>query len=594
MALENFSSIPSPDHSTSSVPSSPSPDPSPPHSVDSSAGIAVGRVKAPRGTSGYTFITKDTELVKIGEFVTYQIMDDSDVTRLVLGRVISRESIREYPVSYLSLVDISPDEILNATGIDSYSPLFEVDVSIIGYYHTAFKFVNPRLPPLQGTKIFLATDAHLRSVLGRGGHAGTGYNEEGTEERGVMIGATGDIPDRQEGNALMGYLLNRPGKRVPISLDVGELVSKHLAVLAATGSGKSYSVGVLLEELMGRYNKAAVLVLDPHSEYSTLNEMRNLKDNPLVGDDYLPEVRVLTEDDIRIRYSDLESPDWRGILKDASDKMLNLLHDSLTRLKRRGKFSFSDIISELESVREESNASSIDGLNWRLRAHARKKIFSTGEYTPLQDILRPGLLSIIDMSELEEGHQQLIASILLRRILQARIKTKKERVTDGEFHLPYPVFIVLEEAHRFAPASGDSRAKHVLKTILSEGRKFGVGTCLVTQRPGKLDSDVLSQCMTQIIMKIINPSDQDNIKQSVEAVTADLLDELPSLTTGQAVVVGSAINTPVTISVRERYTIPGGSSSNAPREWKDHHEVQQSRKERETAPLIQTRDRELF
>ena len=84
---------------------------------------------------------------------------------------------------------------------------------------------------------------------------------------------------------------------------------------------------------------------------------------------------------------------------------------------------------------------------------------------------------------------------------------------------------MLEEAHRFAPASGDSRAKRVLKTILSEGRKFGVGTCLVTQRPGKLDSDVLSQCMTQIIMKIINPSDQDNIKQSVEAITADLMQE---------------------------------------------------------------------
>jgi len=534
-------------------------------------GVAVGRVKAPRGTTGYSFITKDTDLVKIGEFLYYQVTDESGTRRNVLGRATSRESIRDFPDSYLSLVDVSPDEILQTTGIDGYSPLFEVEVSIVGYFHDIFKFVNPRIPPLQGTKVYLASDDHLRFVLGRGG--------------------------REEGTALIGYLLNRPGERVPISLDVGELVAKHLAVLAATGSGKSYTVGVLLEELMGTFNRAAVLVLDPHSEYATLSEMRNLKDNPLVNEGYLPEVKVLSEEDIRIRYSDLESTDWSGILKDASDKMLNLLHESLSRLGRgrNKRFGFAEIMEDIGSVRDDSNSSSVDGLSWRLKAHAKKKLFSTGEYTPLREILRPGLLSIIDISELEEGHQQLIASILLRKILKARIKTKKDTISDDDEHyLPYPVFVVLEEAHRFAPASGESRAKKVLKTILSEGRKFGVGTCLVTQRPGKLDSDILSQCMTQVIMKIINPADQDNIKQSVESVTADLLDELPSLTTGQAVVVGSAINTPVTVSIRERYTRPGGSSSNAPREWKDYQEVQMVREDRETSPILNQRDRELF
>jgi len=316
----------------------------------------------------------------------------------------------------------------------------------------------------------------------------------------------------------------------------------------------------------------------------------------LVNSNYSPMVKVFSENDIKIRYSDLESPDWRGILKDASDKMLNLLHEALRHLRKQSsrRYGFSEISAELESMRDDTNSSSIEGLMWRLRAHAKKTIFSTGEYTPLVDMLKPGLLSIIDMSELEESHQQLIASILLRRILQARIKTKKEKKTEGEFYLPYPVFVVLEEAHRFAPASGESRAKKVLKTILSEGRKFGVGSCLVTQRPGKLDSDVLSQCMTQIIMKIINPSDQDNIKQSVEAVTADLLDELPSLTTGQAVVVGAAINTPVTIQVRERFTRPGGTSSNAPQEWIEFQKEQLRREKRENAPLLKMQDKELF
>jgi uncharacterized protein len=567
-------------------------------------GTPVGRVRAPQGTTGYSFITRDTDRVRIGEFVYYSVSDDSGKERWVLGRVTGREAVREYPVSYLSLVEIAPEDILRSIGSEDFTPLFDVEVTIIGYHDKTFGFVNPRLPPHQGTMVCLASDDHLKAVLGSG--------------------------ERGQGNALIGYLLNRPGNRVPLSIDVGEVVSKHLAVLAATGSGKSYTVGVLLEELMGTHNRAAVLVLDPHSEYATLAEMGNLTDNPLVGnrvgfistskstsDGYLPTVKVITEEDIKVRYVDLESADWAGILKDASDKMLNILHESLRRLGKRGGmtglegetgrsdsgtrsgtgrnvFGFADIMAELEAVRDDNNSMSIDGLRWRLRAHARKKIFSTGEYTPLREMLRPGQLTIIDMSELEEGHQQLIASLLLRKILQARIKTKKDKVTDGEFHLPYPVFIVLEEAHRFAPASGESRAKRVLKTILSEGRKFGVGTCLVSQRPGKLDSDILSQCMTQIIMKIINPSDQENIKQSVEAVTADLLDELPSLTTGQAVVVGSAINTPVTVRIRERYTRPGGSSSNAPREWREYQESGMRREEQEQAPVTRNRDRELF
>lgn len=538
-------------------------------------GTPVGRVKASSGAAEYSFITRDTDRISIGEFVYYLIRDGSGSDRTVLGRVTDRKVIREYPENYLSLVDVPPRRILAITGVDTFIPLYLVDVTIIGYRDRVFGFVNPRLPPHQGTMIYLASDTHLRTVLGGGG--------------------------RGEGSALIGHLLNRSGERVPVSLDVDKVVSKHLAVLAATGSGKSYCVGVLLEELMSRYNRAAVLVLDPHGEYHTLREMRNLagSGNPLVDGSYIPEVQILAEDDIKVRYADLEPADWSGILKDASDKMLNLLHEALRRLKRAGggtPYGFPDIITELETarLRNEQDAMSIDGLLWRLRAYARKRIFSRSEYTPLREILRPGLLTVIDMSELEEGHQQLIASLLLRKILQARIRTKKERITEGEHYLPYPVFVVLEESHRFAPASGESRAKHVLKTILSEGRKFGVGACLVSQRPGKLDSDVLSQCMTQIIMKIINPTDQDNIKRSVEAVTADLLTELPSLTTGQAVVVGAAVTTPMTVRIRERYTRPGGSSGNAPDEWRQYRQMEHGRHMREEEPVRRPRDRELF
>ena len=542
---------------------------------DVEEGVPVGRVKAPEGNAGYIFITRDTDRVRLGEFVYYLVKDDEDNEIKVLGRVTDRKSLRVYPDGYLSLNNISPEQILSSLGVKEHPPLFEVNVSILGYYQNG-GFINPRIQPLHGKVVYLATDSYLSKVLGSG--------------------------ERKTGKALIGYLLNRPVERVPITLDVKELVSRHLAVLAATGAGKSYTVGVILEELLGKYNKAAVLVLDPHGEYSTLQQMKNWNaSNPLADSDYTPDVRVVGEENINISYSDLENADWRIILKDASDKMMNILFDALGKLKKqiwekreRPRFGLKEIITEVESIEDKNSAMSRDALIWRLKSYANRKIFSGEPSTGLRDIFMPGHLTIIDMSELEETDQQLIAAMILRRTLRARIKTKKEHLTEGEWYLPYPVFVVLEEAHRFAPAAGESRSKSILKTILSEGRKFGVGTCLISQRPGKLDSDVLSQCMTQIIMKVVNPSDQQNIRISVESVTEDLIDELPSFTTGQAVVVGAAINTPVVIQVRKRLTEPGGSSSDAPQEWEEFLKGQARREKEDSALLIGGTDKDVF
>jgi hypothetical protein len=113
---------------------------------------------------------------------------------------------------------------------------------------------------------------------------------------------------------------------------------------------------------------------------------------------------------------------------------------------------------------------------------------------------------------------------------------------------------------------------------------MGVG--LITQRPGKLDSDVLSQCMSQFLMRIVNPVDQESLKYGVEAAGRDLLKELPALTKGQVIVSGACVNTPVLCQVRKRKTKHGGETMNAPEAWlgyfQPHH--QQARK-LEQAPM---------
>jgi len=126
-----------------------------------------------------------------------------------------------------------------------------------------------------------------------------------------------------------------------------------------------------------------------------------------------------------------------------------------------------------------------------------------------------------------------------------------------------------------------------LITLFAEGRKFGVGVGLITQRPGKLDADVLSQCMTQFIMRIVSPIDQDTIAKTVEGAGRRMLDELPSLTKGQVIVSGVAINTPVMCQVRKRLTRHGGETIDAPAEWASYHSAtSRARRDEERAVLI--------
>jgi hypothetical protein len=180
----------------------------------------------------------------------------------------------------------------------------------------------------------------------------------------------------------------------------------------------------------------------------------------------------------------------------------------------------------------------------------------------------PGQCTVIQLNEVDQREQQVIVATLLRRTYQARVDTVKAKAGRGDkTYIPYPVFCLLEEAHNFAPANADVVSSDVLKTVLGEGRKFGVSIGLISQRPGKLDADVLSQCMTQCIMRITNPIDQARIAESVESVGRDLLRELPSLSKGQVIVSGASVNTPVLLRVRRRLTTHGGESIDAPEEW---------------------------
>ncbi|MFM7218801.1 MAG: ATP-binding protein [Nodosilinea sp.] len=556
------------------------------HPTISPQAEVIGTVKGPGETGNqYVFITADTGQVKIGEFVYYTAPSSGTAdSPQILGKISQRRLIDHLPDRLFADPDISPEAIAALVGFAHPNPeLYEVTVEVIGYFHPGLGFINPRLAPNPGARVYLADDHSLRQIINK-------------------------RPPQSIGSAHIGSLLLRPGGRVPVSLDVKELVSTHMAILAGTGSGKSYTAGVLIEELLSPYNRAAVLIFDPHGEYGTLTDMRG---HPSFASDdgYSPEVKILTPDDIRIRMSSLDYYDILTLLPDMSDRQQAILNKGFSLLgKHRVKGSehrwdAQDLISACyeadRSTDDEGNektGSSAPALEWKLGKLERSDYFHRFEHLAPKDLFTPGQATVLQMNEISQEEQQVICAAVLRQSYQARMNTAKEKISpEDENYLPYPVFILIEEAHRFAPAHEPSRCKQILRTILSEGRKFGMGVGLITQRPGKLDSDVLSQCMSQFLMRIVNPVDQESLKYGVEAAGRDLLQELPALTKGQVIVSGACVNTPVLCQVRQRQTQHGGETMDAPATWLRYFQPGQQQSRRlEQAPLARAKSAETF
>jgi hypothetical protein len=125
-----------------------------------------------------------------------------------------------------------------------------------------------------------------------------------------------------------------------------------------------------------------------------------------------------------------------------------------------------------------------------------------------------------------------------------------------------PFLLIVEEAHNYCPERGLGSAvsSNILRTIASEGRKFGMGLCVVSQRPAKVDKNIISQCNTNIILKVTNPNDLKAIIQSVEGLTSQTYREIQRLPIGVALISGASIQIPIMMEVRTRETNHGGKS----------------------------------
>lgn len=349
-------------------------------------------------------------------------------------------------------------------------------------------------------------------------------------------------------SALLGRI---EGSEIAVRADLQELLSKHLAVLAKTGAGKSYTVGVLLEEIIEQ--KIPLVIIDTHGEYSSLrfpnddaHDKKRLKAYEIKPKSYAQQIN---------EYSGLSVPGTLPLtLRDSftPNEIISILPTKLSNSQRALLYAS---IKDLDHVNLDSvigEVASQDGphkypILSQLEIVRESGIFSA-QGMRAADFVVAGKATIINLKGIGPDIQQMIVSKLLKDLFHAR------KISDVPPHL-----VVLEEAHNYCPERGfgEQKTSEIVRLIASEGRKFGMGLCIVSQRPARLDKSVLSQVNAQIILKVTNPNDLKAVTSSVEGLTSEYEEEIKRLRVGTAIISG-VTDMPLLVSVRPRRSKHGG------------------------------------
>ena len=365
----------------------------------------------------------------------------------------------------------------------------------------------------------------------------------------------------REGNIYLGVL---EGHSIPVYMDSGKFIGKHVSVLAKTGAGKSYTVAVILEELLK--TGMPIVVIDPHGEYNTL---------AVENDDY----------DTMVKYNERLGKGGKGVVKAASyagkvveyvanphvnqdaqrlilkpefdveelcdimpmslgDKQKSILYEALKELEGTN-YSLNDIIDVVEREPTRVKWKLVSGLE----TLSESGVFS-GEPINYEELVQKGRVSVVNLAGVTPRIQELLVAKLARDLFDQR---RMGRLPE--------LFFLIEEAHNFCPERGfgDTLSSGILRNIASEGRKFGFKLGVVSQRPARIDKNVLSQCNTQVILKVTNPNDLRAISQSIEGFTSGMEGEIRELPVGHAMVVGECVEQPISVVVRARETKHGTS-----------------------------------
>lgn len=473
--------------------------------------------------TGVTFISKS--MPASGEYVTLEY-DGRRVIGMVEGLVRGSPSISE------DILDPSVVErIMSFEGEDEQ--YVRGKIRLLGDEET---LEIPKVPPAPGTEVLRASPEVLKKIFGNGS---------------IRIGTLISCPE------------------VEVKIDCNRMITRHLATLAITGAGKSNTVSVIVEGILKL--KGMPVIFDMHSEYVDAGFSGGVKRiEPKLNPVYL---------------SDNEFKLLVDVGKEAhlQERYLKKAYAEARENVRAGESRdfISHVLASLEGIREQgenqtsSEKTALIGVINKVEDFNRKYQGLVDPYAGnILDALEQGRANVIDLGQVDEDYADVIVSHILRKLLYLR---KNKRIP--------PAFCVLEEAHILAPMYRSTLSKYWIDRIAREGRKFGVGLCLVSQRPKNLDPNSLSQANNAIIMRLVEPSDQRHVQQASERLSDDLLAQLPSLNIGEAVVLGLMTRIPALVKIDKFEGKLSGGDPDVVAEWQDTIEEKKEKTAKEQREL---------
>lgn len=405
------------------------------------------------------------------------------------------------------------------------------------------------------------------------------------------------------------------GNNAVCRANIDKLFGHHFAILGSTGSGKSGTVASILHSVLEHQPnettlKPRIVMIDPHGEYASAfgdraKVYRAYNDASVAEDDsellQLP-YWLMSSDELRsliIGKTEHEATSQNNIIYEAitysrlleagyvqdvgvepnggaetelsnginEDEILNFDRDKPVPFKLSQFVKHIDKVQGRKEWKQEKLATSsgrdkIDSILKKLKVLRSNpqlnfllKEYSEADSPKLKDILTQFVgeangkdIRIIDISGLPNEVAGPLTALISRLLFQYKLwQTRDEREKD-------PVLFICEEAHRYVPNHGEAQykeAQDAIRRIAKEGRKYGLGLGLISQRPSDVESTVLSQCNSWIVLRLSNSSDQEHVSRFLPDSLSGLTKMLSTLTRREAIFVGEAAALPSRIRVRE-------------------------------------------
>lgn len=381
---------------------------------------------------------------------------------------------------------------------------------------------------------------------------------------------------------------------LPCYADMNELLGKHTAILGSTGSGKSGTVAALIHSILEHGMMEShpkwhpqIVIFDPHNEYGQAfpNHVRLCSDECTLS---LPYWLFNLEETTSL---------FIGKTEEAATSQANIIKNALLNARLEGSkkigLSFDDFNVDSPIPYQLGNSSGLDEFgkrngildtlgfigevnNQRPNNQNRKdhEVFNKiikkveslsrdsrlkfmmenwdGNEDQLPIIMEQFLgasdpIRIVDLSGIPNEVAGTVSSAISRMLFSIKLWQSREERENN------PILLVCEEAHRYVPNRGEAQyaaAQDAIRKLAKEGRKYGIGLILVSQRPSELETTVLSQCNSWIVMRITNEVDRNYVQGILPDSLAGLTKVLSSLRRREAIFVGQATALPSRIMIR--------------------------------------------